>query len=109
MKNIIEREKDCISKMVRIYCKGNHGASKEDGGDVCNDCRELLDYALMRVSKCKFGVEKTVCARCPVHCYKPSMREKVKAIMRYAGPRMLLRHPVHALWHMLDSRKKPKK
>ncbi len=103
MKNIIEREKDCISKMVRIYCRGNHGTQ----GELCNDCRELLDYALMRVSKCKFGVEKTVCARCPVHCYKPSMREKVKAVMRYAGPRMLLKHPVHALWHMLDSRKKP--
>jgi len=105
LKNIIEREKDCISMMVRIYCGGNHGSE----GDVCSDCRELLDYALMRVSKCKFGVEKTVCARCPVHCYKPTQREKVKAVMRYAGPRMLLKHPVHALWHMLDSRRKPKK
>ena len=105
MKNIIEREKDCISKMVRIYCRENHGTQE----GVCNDCRELLDYALVRVSKCKFGVEKTVCARCPVHCYKPSMREKVKAVMRYAGPRMLLRHPVHAIWHMVDSRKKPQK
>ena len=105
MKNIIEREKDCIEKMVRIFCRGNH----ETQGELCNDCRELLDYALMRVSKCKFGVEKTVCARCPVHCYKPSMREKVKDVMRYSGPRMLLRHPVHALWHMLDSRRKPKK
>jgi len=109
LKNIIEREKDCISKMVRIYCRGNHGTPKESSGDLCNDCRELLDYALVRVSKCKFGVEKTVCARCPVHCYKPGMREKVKAVMRYAGPRMLLRHPVHAIWHMVDSRRKPQK
>jgi hypothetical protein len=32
------------------------------------------------------------------------MREQVRAIMRYAGPRMLLRHPVLALMHVWDGR-----
>ncbi len=36
------------------------------------------------------------------------MREKIRRVMRYAGPRMLLRHPVMALLHMVDGlRKEP--
>ena len=64
------------------------------------------------LDRCPFGEEKTTCARCPVHCYKPAMRERVRAVMRYAGPRMLLRHPILALQHQLDGvrhKKPPKK
>lgn len=35
------------------------------------------------------------------------MREQIKAVMRYAGPRMLLHHPILALFHMLDGLRKP--
>jgi hypothetical protein len=35
------------------------------------------------------------------------MREKVKKIMRYSGPRLLLRSPGLALHHAFDGRKKP--
>jgi hypothetical protein len=37
------------------------------------------------------------------------MREKVKKVMKYSGPRMLLHHPVLALHHVFDGRKKPEK
>jgi len=30
------------------------------------------------------------------------MKEQVKAVMRYAGPRVLFHHPILALLHMLD-------
>jgi hypothetical protein len=33
----------------------------------------------------------------------------VKKVMRYAGPRMLLHHPVLAMHHVFDGRKKPQK
>jgi hypothetical protein len=32
------------------------------------------------------------------------MREKVKEVMRYAGPRMIWRHPWLALMHVVDKR-----
>jgi hypothetical protein len=35
------------------------------------------------------------------------MREKIKTVMRYAGKRMILRHPVLALFHMFDARRTP--
>jgi hypothetical protein len=34
------------------------------------------------------------------------MREQMRAVMRYSGPRMILAHPVMALRHVLDARRK---
>jgi len=97
----IAREKRTIRAMVAIYCRGRH--QSRDG--LCPECRELLDYAVCRLDRCPFGEKKTTCAKCPIHCYRPGMKEEVRAVMRYAGPRMLLRHPLLALRHWLDSRR----
>ena len=48
---------------------------------------------------------KTFCSACKVHCYRPEMREKIRAVMRWAGPRMLFVHPVLAVRHLLGTRK----
>jgi predicted amidophosphoribosyltransferase len=101
----IKREKKTIEAMVHVYCKKKHGGRKE----LCPDCTEFLEYARMRLDKCPFQEKKTTCAHCPIHCYQPQMREKAKTIMRYSGPRMLLHHPVLALHHVYDGRKKPEK
>jgi hypothetical protein len=96
----IEREKRTIRAMIAIYCRTHHAA---DG--LCAECEELLGYAVCRLDRCPFGANKTTCARCPIHCYKPAMRERIRTVMRYAGPRMLYKHPVLALWHLLDNRR----
>ena len=44
--------------------------------------------------------------KCPTHCYKPEMRERVRAVMRYSGPRMLREHPVLAIAHLADGRRR---
>ena len=98
----IAREKRTIRAMIGIYCRTHHAT----GGDLCDSCEELLGYAVRRLERCPFGADKTTCAHCPIHCYKPAMRERVKVVMRYSGPRMLLKHPLLALRHMLDSRNK---
>jgi hypothetical protein len=36
------------------------------------------------------------------------MRARIKEVMRYAGPRMLYRHPILALWHQWDDFHGPK-
>jgi hypothetical protein len=102
----IKREDKTVGAMIRLYCKGLHQPQK----GLCAECKELLVYARARLDKCPYQEGKTTCARCPVHCYKPVMREKVREIMRYAGPRMMYRHPVLAIYHLFDKlRKEPVK
>jgi hypothetical protein len=84
--------------MIYLYCRDLHGVRDE----LCPECRELLEYAWARLDHCRFQADKPACGRCPVHCYKPGMRTKVAAVMRYSGPRMLRRHPLLALRHVLD-------
>jgi hypothetical protein len=96
----MRREKKTMAAMVTIFCVDHHG-----GTPLCAECRELLDYALRRLDHCPFGEQKPVCAQCTVHCYKPTMRERVREVMRYSGPRMTLRHPMLAAAHLMESYK----
>lgn len=102
MSKRLEQEKNTVQKMIRLYCKGHHHPT--DG--LCPECQQLEDYALNRVSHCKFGDNKPTCGKCTVHCYKPDMRQKIKEVMRYSGPRMLFVDPISALRHLMDGRKK---
>ena len=97
----LEREKRTIAVMITMYHRGMH-----TGDSLCPDCADLLAYALQRIEKCPFGADKPACANCTIHCYAGPKRERVRAVMRYAGPRMLLRHPILALLHLWDSRKR---
>lgn len=99
-KTRIEREKDMLPEMVRIYCHGNHHTKK---GALCPDCQALCDYALARLDHCKFGNDKTFCSQCPVHCYKKDMREKIRDVMRYSGPRIMLYHPLVGSLHAFST------
>jgi len=85
--------------MVGIYCRAHHGTN----ATLCGKCGSLLAYAFCRLDRCPFGTKKTPCARCRVHCYGPSMRARIKEVMRYAGPRMFWHHPILAWLHQWDS------
>ena len=93
----LAREFKTIKAMVQIYCRNHHGR------DLCDECRGLMDYAGLRLDRCRFGMEKPTCAKCPVHCYQRNRREQIRIVMRYAGPRMLWQHPLLSLQHWLDS------
>ena len=93
----IARERATMAKMVGIYCSAHHGVDT-----LCEECARFLDYAEVRLDKCPYGEDKPTCANCPIHCYKPELRERAKQIMRFSGPRMLLRHPILAIAHKLD-------
>jgi hypothetical protein len=100
----INREQKTIETMVIDYCQKRHMTRN----GLCLECDELLKYAISRLEKCSYQEGKTTCANCPVHCYGRDMREKIREVMRFSGPRMIFRHPVIALLHMKDGfRKKP--
>ncbi len=97
----IRRELKTVKVMIEIYCRGHH--SKD--GVLCHVCQELWDYAQARVERCPFGKDKPTCVNCTVHCFKPEMRERIRSVMRYAGPRMPARHPILSVFHFIDGKR----
>ena len=97
----IRREKATVRVMVAMYCRHHHG-----GSGLCIECSELADYADRKLDLCPYGGEKPACTNCPIHCYQPEEREQMREVMRFAGPRMMWRHPYLAIRHLLDERKK---
>ncbi len=96
----IEEEKRVVGQMIELYCR-----RKEGNRELCPRCAELLRYATERLSRCRFGDGKPTCRKCPVHCYRPDMKERIRLVMRWAGPRMMIYHPVAAVKHLLRERK----
>lgn len=93
----IAHEKRIVELMIHLYCR-----KKEKNKTLCPQCAELLKYAHARLDHCPFGEEKNACKQCTVHCYKPAMREQMKRVMRFSGPRMLLYAPWQAIRHLLN-------
>lgn len=95
-----EDEKEMVSLMIRLYCRKNHKTK-----ELCSECAELDRYARERSDRCPFMENKTFCSNCKVHCYKPEMREKIRKVMRFSGPRMMLYHPIMAIMHLILTKK----
>lgn len=101
-----EREKLVVSQMIAIYCAGHHPRGERTetgyaGEPVCPACADLDRYAVLRTERCRKMATKTSCKNCEHHCYPPKMEARIREVMRYAGPRMLYRHPVAAVRHIL--------
>ncbi len=90
----IQKEKDTVSLMVRLYCKRVHKDETKNADKYCPECQELLAYAYNRLEKCRFGENKCSCLRCPAQCYAPDMRERIRIVMRYIGPKMPYLAPI---------------
>ncbi|HBG58820.1 nitrous oxide-stimulated promoter family protein [Proteiniphilum sp. UBA1028] len=95
-------EKKVVARMISIYCRSMHGSGKQ----LCDECNALLTYASQRLERCPYGEEKPTCASCPIHCYKSDMRQKIKEVMRTAGPPMLFLHPIDAVKHFYKERQR---
>lgn len=98
----LNREKKTIEIMIRMYCDGQQ--HRNDDG-LCRECSDLLEYANRRIQRCPYGENKPACDKCPTHCYVEARRRHIKTVMRWAGPRMMWRHPLLAVRHLLDGRK----
>ncbi|MDX9871070.1 MAG: nitrous oxide-stimulated promoter family protein [Clostridia bacterium] len=96
-KSRLKHEKETLHTMISIYCKGH-----KHGIPLCSHCQKLLDYASARLDACRFGNRKPFCSKCTIHCYEPEMRENIRKVMRYSGPRMIWRNPIIALKHFFQ-------
>lgn len=93
-----EKEKEILASMIEVYCRGNKHISRSEK-ELCPSCRDLLDYSSLRVDKCPFMETKTYCANCHVHCYKQDRRDEIRQVMKYAGPRIVFKHPLMTIDH----------
>lgn len=100
-----EKEKHIVAQMIGLYCRKKHGTK----GELCESCAALKEYAWMRSDKCPFMESKTFCSNCKVHCYKQEMREKIREVMKFAGPRMIFVDPVMAIGHVIESKREKRK
>lgn len=105
------RELRTVSQMIVIYCAGNHAHDEygdrterteraECGEPLCAACKELDAYAALRTRRCRRMENKISCELCQNHCYAPEMQERIREVMRYAGPRMIWHHPIAAIRHL---------
>lgn len=101
----LRREQRTIEAMLRIWCAAHPAHVRAGGVQLCAACEDLFEYASYRLLRCPYGEEKPTCKRCPIHCYTRERREQMHDVMRFAGPRMLLRHPVLAIRHLLDEKR----
>jgi hypothetical protein len=101
----LRREQRTIEAMLNIWCEARPGHHRARYGELCAGCEGLFEYASYRLVKCPYGEEKPTCNRCPVHCYTRDKREQMQEVMRFAGPRMLFRHPVLAIRHLRDEKR----
>ncbi len=99
-----QREKDTVSFMISLYCRKKHGCKQ-----LCPQCAALDAYAKARSDKCPFMETKTFCSNCKVHCYKPEMRQKIREVMAFSGPRMIFYHPIMAIRHVIEAKKEQRR
>lgn len=112
--NRIEKEKKIVALMIGLYCKKKHVQSLSgletdnsnlkihihNSNSLCPECKALLRYAEARLDHCRFGEQKRACRYCSVHCFKPDMRERMRQMMRFSGPRMIFYAPLVAIRHL---------
>ena len=98
---LIQKEKETVEKMIRLYCEKKHSTIS---GSLCTECQSLLEYSHKRLEECQYQEDKPTCRKCPVHCYRPTMRKEIRRVMRFSGPRLALRAPMDWIRHQIHDR-----
>jgi len=101
MSRRLEREKQTVSAMIRLYCRQKHNDNGEYAS-LCRHCAELEVYAHHQVDHCRYGDSKPSCGQCTTPCYTPEKREAIREVMRTTRVKMLYYHPILTFFHMRD-------
>lgn len=109
-----------VAGLGGIYCEAHHGDRERTRIEsdaatlgvyskrtpvLCEECAEHIRYAERRRAYCPKD-PKPFCAHCDTHCYHPDEAEWQRQMMRFAGPRSLLRgYAVPAMRHAMEASK----
>jgi len=89
-----EAEYNVLRRFIEVYCRKHHRPPR---GELCADCAELLAYGRLRLEKCPYD-PKPQCKKCPVHCYRPDMRQRIREVMKFSGMYHIKHGRVDWLW-----------
>lgn len=95
----IDKDRRTLEAIGSIYCRGNHDAIEKDAAGMCPECREAIEQTLARAASCPHGHEGN-CQDCETHCQRGEAQLRIKAIMKYAAPRMAFRHPIMTIEYL---------
>ena len=102
----IQADTDKMVRFVSMYCDAHHKEREKKkfifeykrlpvavkaGSELCGECSDLLRHAIVMRVFCPLD-PKPRCRKCPQHCYRPVYREQMEKVMKYAGPRSLLKN-----------------
>jgi hypothetical protein len=87
-KDFMESRKELLNRLLSDYCRNVHGSE-----ELCSGCKELFDYAVVRIHRCPNNVTRTPCSRCPCPCYSEEMRNRMKEVMDHSKP-FFRKHPL---------------
>jgi len=110
----LRRDLRTLATFVRVYCHSQHRAAERvpvelrtielaalcgRPVELCRVCRKLLQHAVVMRLRCPHN-PKPICRKCPTHCYAPEYRAQIRAVMRYAGIRLMLKGRLHYALHL---------
>ena len=72
----INERKRSTQSIISVYCRKRHG-----GDGLCEECREICDYALSRIEECGNNASRTRCKGCPTRCYDRDMGRRMSEIL----------------------------
>ncbi|MHB1323868.1 MAG: nitrous oxide-stimulated promoter family protein [Coriobacteriia bacterium] len=109
-----------VAGLGAIYCEAHHGGRvrtrlHSDAATLgvygrrvpvlCEECVAHIRYAEARRAYCPKD-PKPFCAHCDTHCYRADEAEWQRQMMRFAGPRSMLRgYALPGIRHALEARK----
>lgn len=82
-----DRDLAVLTRFIEVYCQKRHQSYQKHapaGGELCDECRDLLEYATDRLARCPMD-PKPKCKDCPAHCYKPQYRQRIREVMKFSG------------------------
>jgi len=103
--NAIQQDTDKLVRFLSMFCEAHHGhrlrepfifehtkvpAKVSAGPELCDECKRLLRHAIVMRVHCPLD-PKPKCRNCPQHCYRPAYKDQMEKVMKYAGPRSLLK------------------
>lgn len=101
----VQRDLRTLQAIGSIYCAAHHAGALKDDAGMCEECAAVIKYTHERASACPYNHEGN-CQDCKLKCNRGEQQQRIKAIMKYAAPRMLVKHPIMTMEYLAKKRKR---